>query len=201
MSITPQIRDELQQRLVDAIAKSFSPCPLIGPKWFRYVGGKNPSYQFVGTAKLAKATCGEPKRVAKALLTNLSLVGLSVAAQVDSNATIIITAKAAKVLAPSQPQAPAKPRPQVQKSGKPKPQPTQKPKPPLSQPQNSQPPQPPMPEPSLTAKAPEQSPEASPRPAAKPKKPRKESAAQTPPEPPAPKARKSLKFWQKKPKE
>lgn len=157
MSITPQVRDELQQRLVNAIAKSFSPCPLIGPKWFRYVGGKNPSYQFVGTAKLAKATCGEPKRVAKAIITNLSLAGLSVAAQIDSNAAIVITAKAAKAPPPV---VVTKPAPQVQKSGKPKPKLSKQAKPKSSPP----------------AKALKQSTEAAPRPASKPKKPPKRPA-------------------------
>jgi hypothetical protein len=160
MSITPEVRDELQQRLVDAIARSFTPCPLIGPKWFRYVGGKNPSYQFIGTAKLAKATCGEPKRVAKVLLGRLNLAGLpvSMAAQISADSNIFITTKA--------PKAP----PQV----------AQKPPP----------------------KAPKKSPQALLAAATKAMNSQKKAAVPPAPTPdaPAPKPRKSLKFWQKKPK-
>jgi hypothetical protein len=166
MSITPQVRDELRQRLVDAIAKSFSPCPLIGPKWFRYVGGENPSYLFIGTAMLAKATCGQPKRVAQILIANLSLAGLPVTAQVDSNASIIITALAAK----TPPQVLTKPVPQAQKTSKPKPRPPQQ------------------------AKAVKKSPPALASPADKAKDPQEKVAAMVSQDAPAPKARKSLKF-------
>lgn len=170
MSIAPQVRDELHRRIVAAIAKSFSPCPLIGPKWFRYVGGNNPSYQFTGIGRLAKATCGQPKRVAQILVSNLSLVGLPVAAQVDSNSTIIITSTAAQTL----PQAIAKPAPKVQKPAKPMHQPPQK------------------------ADTVEEAPLAPAPPAKKARSPQKKVSAQTSQDTPAPKARKSPKPRQKK---
>lgn len=70
----------LTERFTSAIRKSFAPCPLIGPKWFRLNSGGRPAdFQFVGLRKLAKAIGRGPKAIGLAVMRNLDLHGLGVA--------------------------------------------------------------------------------------------------------------------------
>ena len=109
MPITKEIQDKLQQRLIDAIKAGFKPCPLIGPKWFKYVGGNEASFQFLGIAKLAKATCGKDRVVARVVVENLKVADLGMVAQVTSDSNIVIRPKASS--ADKTPAKPAKPKP------------------------------------------------------------------------------------------
>ena len=69
-------KEELKACFVAAIRKAFTPCPLIGDKWFHYHGAaRPPRFEFTGAKKLAKATSKPVGAVANALLKNLDLDG------------------------------------------------------------------------------------------------------------------------------
>jgi hypothetical protein len=87
------IQEELTQRFVAAIRKSFQPCPLIGPKWFQLVEGPPPQFQFTALGKLAKAVCKNPLRVAQTVARNLDLGGLPVAEVVPGESGITVNLK------------------------------------------------------------------------------------------------------------
>jgi hypothetical protein len=54
-----EIPRQLQERFIAAIRASFEPCPLIGPKWFRWrAEGNPPRFEFTGARRLAKALGG-----------------------------------------------------------------------------------------------------------------------------------------------
>ena len=89
------VEEELTKRLTDAV-KSYAEMPvLIGPKWLRPAppGGKA-LYEYHGAAKVGKALGRDPMRVARGLLKSVDLSGLKLAADVDENAVIHISAEA-----------------------------------------------------------------------------------------------------------
>ncbi len=80
----------LTERFVEAIGELFQPCPLIGPRWFRFGDGARDGadFQFVGAAKLAKATIPNPPKVAARLLETVKLDDLPVEAEVTASHNI-----------------------------------------------------------------------------------------------------------------
>ena len=67
----------LTERFKQAVTQSFEPCPLIGPKWFRYCETAIPPYfQFTGVTKLAKATGINCAMVAKRIVEHLDVSDL-----------------------------------------------------------------------------------------------------------------------------
>ena len=73
------LNEQIADCFVKAIRKSFTPCPLIGPKWLQeYPKGKPADYRFVGIPKLAKATGRSVDKTRQILMKNLSLKGLDV---------------------------------------------------------------------------------------------------------------------------
>ena len=77
------IEDKLTRRFVQAIRRSYEPCPLIGPKWFRYnPSGKPAHFQFLGAAKLAKAASGVPRGALARIMKNLNLRDLGARAEI-----------------------------------------------------------------------------------------------------------------------
>ena len=89
------VEEELKKRFADA-ARAYAEIPvLIGPKWLRPAppGGKD-LYQYFGVAKVAKALGRDPMRVARGMLKVMDFSGLDLAAEVDKNAVIHISAEA-----------------------------------------------------------------------------------------------------------
>ena len=74
-----ELKKELTERFVKGIRRSFTPCPLIGPKWLQeFPNGKPADYRFYGIRKLAKAIGQSPDKILKTVLKNLSFKGLNV---------------------------------------------------------------------------------------------------------------------------
>lgn len=74
-----QLKNELTKRFVAGIRKSFSPCPLIGPKWLQgFPGGRPADLRFFGVRKLAKALGQPAEQITGILLKNVSFEGLDV---------------------------------------------------------------------------------------------------------------------------
>lgn len=88
MPIPAELQEQIKQRFVNSIKKSFKPCPLIGPKWFR-TSAK--TMRFIGVGKLAKATGTRESFVAKILQANLDLKGLHAKAEVQPDFDILVT--------------------------------------------------------------------------------------------------------------
>ena len=88
------IRQLIRQRFTQAIAKSYQPCPLIGPSWFRFRPASEPtSFQFTGCQKLAKALCRTPARVAQKIVANLCLDGIAADVKITEDDKIILNFK------------------------------------------------------------------------------------------------------------
>ena len=78
-----RIQDKLKERFIRAIRKSFTPCPLIGDKWFHFhASGKPADLQFVGCDKLAKAMGMNRKVIAQTLVKNLHLRDLKASVEI-----------------------------------------------------------------------------------------------------------------------
>lgn len=74
------IEQELTDRFIAAIKKSFEPCPLIGPKWFRFHPRKSTwDFVFVGLPKLAKAGGKKLNITSVMIRKNVNLTGLPIA--------------------------------------------------------------------------------------------------------------------------
>ena len=74
-----ELNEQITERFVKAIRKSFEPCPLIGPKWLQvYPNGRPADFRFVGIPKLAKAAGRPVDKTRQILMRNLSLTGLQV---------------------------------------------------------------------------------------------------------------------------
>lgn len=74
------IEQELSDRFVSAIKKSFEPCPLIGPKWFRFHPRNSTwDFVFVGLPKLAKAAGKKLNITTVMVRKNVDLSGLPIA--------------------------------------------------------------------------------------------------------------------------
>lgn len=89
------VEEELTKRFTDA-ARAYAEIPvLIGPKWLRPAppGGKD-LYQYFGVPKVAKALGRDPMRVARGMLKVMDFSELKLAAEVDKNAIIHISAEA-----------------------------------------------------------------------------------------------------------
>jgi hypothetical protein len=74
-----ELHETLNERFVAGIEKSFTPCPLIGPRWLQsFPKGKPADFRFFGIRKLSKAI-GRPADVILAtLMKNVSFDGLDV---------------------------------------------------------------------------------------------------------------------------
>ena len=84
----------LKQRFLDAIKKSFDPCPLIGPKWFKYEPNDSPpSFKFTGMSKLAKALGMRIDFVSQKVFDNLNFRGLPVESRITQSFVIWVTLK------------------------------------------------------------------------------------------------------------
>jgi len=78
----------LTDRFTKAVQKSFSPCPLIGPRWFRYRGDGRPRcFQFTGASKLTKATGFKLESVVQRIVEHLDVKDLDVAVEVADDGT------------------------------------------------------------------------------------------------------------------
>jgi arginyl-tRNA synthetase len=66
-------KKSIKDRFVEAIKKTFpDPTPLIGEKWFVFPPKRSPAdFQFVGVAKLSKATGLPPERVARWIVKHI----------------------------------------------------------------------------------------------------------------------------------
>ncbi len=85
------MQDELKERFVQAIRKSFQPCPLIGEKWFCFhPDGEPADLQFVGCDKLAKAMGMNRKTIAQTIVKNLYLRELKASIEITSDDRINI---------------------------------------------------------------------------------------------------------------
>lgn len=73
------LNEQITDRFVKAIKKSFIPCPLIGPKWLQeYPRGRPADFRFIGLPKLAKATGRSVEKTRQIVMKNLSLTDLRV---------------------------------------------------------------------------------------------------------------------------
>jgi len=77
MGDVADIQAVLTARFIAAIRKSFNPCPLLSPKWFKYYpNGKPADFQFTGLYKLAKATTRPQALITQMIIKNLDLKGV-----------------------------------------------------------------------------------------------------------------------------
>ena len=87
-----EFEQTLAKRLRDAIRKSFTPCPLIGPKWLRPCAKADAAdYQFLGAPKLAKAIGKNTKYIAKIVFKNIDRKGIDADFALEDDGTITIT--------------------------------------------------------------------------------------------------------------
>lgn len=85
------LKTELTDRFVKGIRRSFTPCPLIGPKWLQaYPNGKPADFRFFGVRKLAKAIGRPPAAIVKILMRNVNLKGLDVDVDIKQGVLIDI---------------------------------------------------------------------------------------------------------------
>jgi len=74
-----ELKKELTERFVKGIRRSFTPCPLIGPKWLQeFPNGKPADYRFYGIRKLAKAIGQSSDKIMQTVLKNTSFKGLNI---------------------------------------------------------------------------------------------------------------------------
>lgn len=74
-----ELKKELTERFVKGIRRSFTPCPLIGPKWLQeFPNGKPADYRFYGIRKLAKAIGQNSDKILQTVLKNISFKGLNI---------------------------------------------------------------------------------------------------------------------------
>ncbi len=89
-----ELKDALTERFVRGIRRSFTPCPLIGPKWLQaYPKGRPADVRFFGVRRLAKAIGRPPARIVEILLKNVSFAGLNVDVEVRPDGMIDIYRK------------------------------------------------------------------------------------------------------------
>ena len=79
-------------QLIKAIKKVFpDPTPLIGDKWFKcHADGKPADMEFIGMAKLSKATGSGAKKIAAGIVRNMDLDKLGCDAVVAKNHSILL---------------------------------------------------------------------------------------------------------------
>ncbi len=92
-----QVCELLTDRFKKSIRKSFTPCPLIGEKWFR-TGSKKSDVDFVflGSPKLAKAMGLNVQHIAQTLVKNLSFKGLDAKVEITPESIINVRLSAGK---------------------------------------------------------------------------------------------------------
>lgn len=74
-----ELKKELTERFVKGIRRSFTPCPLIGPKWLQeFPNGKPADFRFYGIRKLAKAIGQSSDKILQIVLKNTSFKELNV---------------------------------------------------------------------------------------------------------------------------
>jgi hypothetical protein len=106
-----ELRQTLADRFAQGIRKTFSPCPLIGPKWMQTCPkGKPADFQYIGIRKLAKAIGCSPGRILQKIMPNISLGDLDVDVQVTDDFTVLIK-RAAKISQGETQQGPRRPKP------------------------------------------------------------------------------------------
>jgi hypothetical protein len=123
-----ELKEELAKRFAKGIHKSFSPCPLIGPKWLQEFPEGNPAdFRFFGISKLTKAIGWSSERILKVVMRNVSLAGLDVDVEISQGVLIDINRKGKnkgdKKHAAGKAKAGPKPKPQSARTKKPKPKP------------------------------------------------------------------------------
>jgi hypothetical protein len=82
------LQKAVTDRLVAGIDKSFDPCPLVGPKWFKTHPKGNPADYTFDTRKLAKAMGMKSEFVAKIVLKHTDFTGLGVEVKINSQGVI-----------------------------------------------------------------------------------------------------------------
>jgi len=99
-----RIQEQLKDRFIRAIRRSFSPCPLIGEKWFRfYPNGKPADLQFVGCAKLSKAMGKNRKVIAQTIVKNLHLRDLEASVEITPDDRINVRLKKSSAVKKNEP--------------------------------------------------------------------------------------------------
>lgn len=121
------LKKQLTDRFAKGIRKTFTPCPLIGPKWMQeFPKGKPADFRFFGMRKLAKATGRPLEKVVQLVMRNVTLDGLGVEWDIKQGCLIDINrvGKAAPSPGdkPTQPQTSSEPKADQRSSfrGKPK---------------------------------------------------------------------------------
>lgn len=89
-----ELKDTLAERFVKGIRKSFTPCPLIGPKWLQeFPKGRPADFRFFGVRKLAKAIGWPPEKILRILMKNVSFAGLEIDVEIKQGVFIDINRK------------------------------------------------------------------------------------------------------------
>ncbi|MBN1555454.1 MAG: hypothetical protein JXA11_11970 [Phycisphaerae bacterium] len=89
-----ELKDALTERFVSGIRASFTPCPLIGPKWFQgFPQGQPADFRFFGVGKLAKAVGKPADTIIEILMKNVSLEGLPVNVKIRGGKFIDVNRK------------------------------------------------------------------------------------------------------------
>jgi len=91
MIMADNVEELLKKRFIEAIRKSFQPCPLIGPKWFHYdTKADPPCFRFWGLRRLAKALGMRPEKLAERLVKEVDLGGVKAQASVEADSSIVV---------------------------------------------------------------------------------------------------------------
>ena len=103
VEITPRISEQIKERIIAAIAKSYQPCPLIGPKWFQTPQTGHVGFEFVGAGKLAKAVHRTKQEVCRDIMANFDVVKFPAALVLKNGPTIQVIPQEPKTSKPQQP--------------------------------------------------------------------------------------------------
>ena len=92
--MSSELNEQIRERFIKAIQKSFKPCPLIGPKWLQeYPNGRPADFRFIGIPKLAKAAGRSVEKTRQILMKNLSLKSLNVDMEIIKGCYIDLNVK------------------------------------------------------------------------------------------------------------
>lgn len=85
----PDLKKQLTDRFVKAIRKSFTPCPLIGPKWLQsFPYGKPADFRFFGIPRLAKAIGHKPQKIIDIIMRSFDVSDLPVQMEINERGLI-----------------------------------------------------------------------------------------------------------------
>jgi hypothetical protein len=85
----PDLKKQLTERFVKAIRKSFTPCPLIGPKWLQsFPYGRPADFRFFGIPRLTKAIGLKQSKIIEIVMRHFDVSDLPVRMEINDRGLI-----------------------------------------------------------------------------------------------------------------